>query len=315
MPMSNATLVRPEHVTSLATAGRLAVTEVSVWTATKQDRQTSDEITSSKNAAQEAGKFTQYLLANNPIHKKVVNYRQTIYNWVEKNTYPWNGKQVYVPAVTLPKFMSEWVVHEREFYKLVDEFVAEYPNIVSNMAFTQGDLFDRNNYPSSEWVKDRFSVSMYVTTVPLDDFRTQLAGDLADDLHEHYQRQAERNAQARERMVTEIMEKQAEQLLNVMESISRTCDSEIVTADDGTTKVKRRKLYEGTIERALELCSLFRGFNLVDSPKLRDASLALGKLLNGVSADAPAITNVLRDSDGIRAYVKGEVDDILSKFR
>jgi len=313
--MSNEILVRPEHVTSLATSGRLGVVEVNVWTATKQDRQTSDEITTAKNADREAGKFTQFLLANNPVHKKVLNYRQTIYNWVERNTYPWAGKQVFIPGITLPKFLTEYAKHEENFFKLVDEFVNEYPSIVSDMAFTQGQLFDRNSYPTPEWVRGRFGIQLYVTPVPVEDFRNQIAMDLADDLHEHYQRQADRNEQARANMIGDIMGKQVNQLVTVLESISNTCDIEVVTEKDGSQKVKRKKLYEGTIERALELCDLFRQFNLVDNQKLSDASSSLHKLLLNVSPDAETITNVLRDSDGVRAHVKGEVDDILSKFR
>lgn len=65
---------------SLATSGMLVTVEVSVYSGTKQNQSVSDEVTTAKRADKSAGKFTQHLFADNPDHKRVVNYRQTIYN-------------------------------------------------------------------------------------------------------------------------------------------------------------------------------------------------------------------------------------------
>ena len=307
-------LVRPEHITSLATSGYLLAPEVNVWTATKQDRATSEEITISKKASIESGKFTQRLLANNPLHKKVLNYRQTIYNWAERKFLPWS-KEWYCHSALLPEALDEWnTVHLPTFNKLADEFVDHYPTIVSDMAFTQGDLFNRNNYPSQDWVRGRLNAHLYVTNVPLDDPRVQVSHDLADDLYKHYQRQAERNAEHRERMVRSVFNKQVEQLITVMESISHCCDAETSVDDNGNVKVRRRKLYDNTIQRALELSELYQQFNATQNPDLNRVCVSLKKTLSNVSVDA------LRESDHARAAVKSEVDDLLSndlmkKFR
>src|SRR5216684_3856686 len=123
---------KPNHITSLATSSILVSVDIRVWTATKQDKITSDEVTSSKKADKNAARVTQHLLADNPMHKEIINYRQTIYNWMERLTYPWSGSQYLLPVTSLPKFMQEFATHEAEFNNRKDKFLAEYPIIVSN---------------------------------------------------------------------------------------------------------------------------------------------------------------------------------------
>ena len=62
-------LSKPQHLISLASSAVIIHVEVNVWTATRQDKQISHEVTTAKRASAEAGKFTQNLLANSPDHK------------------------------------------------------------------------------------------------------------------------------------------------------------------------------------------------------------------------------------------------------
>lgn len=107
-----------------------------------------------------------------------------------------------------------------------------------------------------------------------------------------------------------MMGKQSEQLVNVMSSISHCCGvDENTVSGTGETKIKKRKIYDTTIQRALELCDTFKSFNLGNSMELEQARAALERTLRGVNVD------ILRESDAVRESVKSEVDDILSKFR
>jgi hypothetical protein len=157
----NVSLEKPQHITSLSTSGLLVAVEVNVWSATKQDRDISNEVTVAKKADANAGRFVKNLLANNPDHKAILNYRQTIYNWIQRVTYPWNKSQDYLPHVALPKFMQEFAVHEAEFKRLLDNFCNNYGGIVSNMAFAQGDMFNRDDYPTVDQVRNKFGVTLY----------------------------------------------------------------------------------------------------------------------------------------------------------
>ena len=75
---------QPSHIISLATSAILVSVDVNVWSATKQDRTISDEVTHAKKADSSAGRFVKNLLADDLFHKRVSNYRQTIYNWLNQ---------------------------------------------------------------------------------------------------------------------------------------------------------------------------------------------------------------------------------------
>jgi DNA-binding ferritin-like protein (Dps family) len=301
MEMSQTILDKPKHIISLSSACVLVSVESHVWNATVQDRQISDEVTLAKKASKDSGKFVKNLLANNAEHKAVLNYRQTMYNWVQRCTYDWAGSQRLLPVVNIARFHKEYREHEKKFYELVEDFLNKYPSIVSNMAFVQGDMFDRSEYPDAAELRYKFSVDLVQSEVPTGDFRCQIAQDLLDDMTTHYEKQAKR-------MVEDILGKQTKQLIEVMESISYCCETETTVGDNGEVKVRRRRLYDSTLERARELCDTFRNFNLVEDPKLEQARSSLEKVLGDTTIDE------LRNSDTKRVVIKESIDDILRTF-
>jgi len=297
----NMELTKPDHLISLASSAVLVSVDISVWSATKQDRGISDEVTTSKNADKHAGRYVKNLLANHPKHKAVVNYRQTIYNWLQRRTYKWNQSQNLLPSVDVPKFKQEYHEHQLAFHGLVDSLTNDYDSIVSDMAFKQGTMFNRNDYPTKEQVHAKFSLNLYVSEVPMNDFRCGIAQDIADDLFTTYKRQAEL-------IIESIGQEQSERLLEVMESISHCCGVDEKESLSGEVTTKRRKIYDTTIQKALEMCESFKRFNLKNDSGLEQARASLEKVLSGVKAED------IRDSDAVRHHVKEGIDDILSKF-
>lgn len=298
---SNTILNKPKHIVSLASSCVIVSVESHVWNATMQDKEISDEVTASKKASSESGKFVKHLLAKNPEHKAVLNYRQTIYNWMQRVTYDWAGSQRLLPITNLARFHKEYGEHEKKFYELVEDFLDKYPTIVSNMAFVQGDMFNRNEYPDVSELRHKFSVDLIQSEVPTGDFRCEIAQELANDMAIHYERQAKK-------LVENVLAKQSEQLVDIMKSISYCCETETVVDDNGEVKVRRRKLYDSTLDRARELCETFSKFNLTADPKLEEARNKLSAVLSDIT------TEQLRNSDSKRVLVKDEIDDILSKF-
>ena len=293
-------LTKPDHLISLASSAVLVSVDISVWSATKQDRGISDEVTTAKNADKSAGRYVKNLLANHPKHKAVVNYRQTIYNWLQRRTYRWNQSQNLLPSVDVPKFKQEYQEHQIAFHALVDSLTNDYDSIVSDMAFKQGTMFNRNDYPTKEQVHAKFSLNLYVSEVPMNDFRCGIAQDIADDLFNTYKQQARG-------IIESIAQEQSERMVEVMTSISHCCGVDEYEYGD-EVRTKRRKIYDTTIQKALEMCESFKRFNLKNDSGLELARSSLEKVLRGVKAED------IRDSDAVRHHVKEGIDDILSKF-
>lgn len=302
----NFELQKPSSIVSLATSAVLVSIDVSIWSATKQDRVISSEVTSSKKAVDSAGKFTKNLLAGNQQHKDIHNYRQTIYNWLKRKTFRWNDSQDLLPVTDLEQFKEEYNEHEKEFYRLLDSFMTRYQSIVSDMAFAQGDMFNRDDYPTPEQVRAKFGINLYVSEVPSHDFRCQISNDIATDLKHQYEHQAER-------IVENVLSQQITRITEVMESISHCCGEQTITdSKTGETKTKKRKIYDTTITKAKELCKTLQGFrpsNNEVSDRLMEVAKRLSQTLQGVDRET------LRDSDVVRDKVKNDVDDILSKFK
>jgi len=296
----NTLLKKPDHVVSLATSGILVNVEVSVWTGTKQDRDISDEITRAKKADREAGRFMKKLFANVPEHKALLNDRQTWYNFVERETYDWSGRWQFLPTPRIVPFMEEVQKRLAKTEELKESFRKVYSDAVANEAFVQGDMFRPEDYPPVEEIIGNFKVKVFTAEVPIGDFRCQISQDLANDLAQHYETQTKE-------LVQTIYDKQVEQLVTVMKSLSHCCDSETVL-EDGAMKVKRRKLYDTTLQRAQELCETFKDFNVTQDTRLEQARYELEKVLADVTIDQ------LRNSDTKRLVVKEGVDDIMKKF-
>jgi hypothetical protein len=168
------------------------------------------------------------------------------------------------------------------------------------MAFKQGDMFDRTDYPTKEQVHAKFGIKLFVSEVPMSDFRCGIAQDIADDLFASYTKQAED-------IISSVEREQADRFIEVMQSISHCCGVDEMQSN-GEVKTKKRKIYETTIEKAKEMCETFKGFNLTNSLELEQARASLEKALHGVSAED------IRDSDAVRHAVKEDVDSILGKF-
>jgi len=293
-------LKKPEHITSLATSGILIRAKVKVWTATKQDREISDEVAANKKAARNAGRYTKQLFADVPELRVLLNDRQTWYNFIQRVTYPWDGEWGYLPTPRIPQVMAEIEQRRAKSMELLENFINAMPAAVSNEAFVQGDMFKREDYPTPDEVRSKFRVIVQTMNIPEGDYRVTIADDLADDLKRNFEQQTRD-------IIKDIHDKQNEQLIKVLQSFSHCCDSETVI-EDGEVKVKRRKMYESTLTDALELCETFAEFNLTSDPRLEQARHELLQVLDGVTIDQ------LRNSDTKRVVVKEGVDDILKKF-
>lgn len=287
-------LKKPEYLISLASAGVVTNVDVNVWSATKQDKKISGEVTDAYHASPEAGKFVKNLLAGDPTHKKLLLHRQTVYNWNKRRTYDWQGSSRVLPFVMLEKYKEEWRELEAEHALLVDEFERRYPDIIAEMAFKQGDMFDKAEYPSVNEIRSKFCMRLTISPVPASDFRCAVAEDIAEDLKQHYERTANETVQG-------IMRDIGGQLTDLIKRIAHACSE----PEEGKRKPK---VYDSTINQAKELCNMLERFNITKDEKLDEMRKEAMQVIGTLTADD------IRDSEAVRATVKDGMDDILSKF-
>lgn len=296
----NFEIKQPAHLISLSTSALIVAVDVNVWTATKQDKQISNEVTQSKRASADAGKFTKNLLSDSADHKALLNYRQTVYNWLQRSTYDWAGSMRLLPTVNLEKFKKEFDEHESKFSELLDKFEAAYPSMISDAAFKQGDMFNRSEYPDTNEVRSKFRIKLHVSQVPSNDFRSgMIAEAIADDLKNHYEKQTAD-------IIDNVMSDASERLVEIAQRLKNAC-TEPEADDDG--KVRRKKIYDTTVNQAKEMCETLKNFNLTNNSALNAAVHDLSFALDGISVEE------LRESAYSRREVHDSIDSMLTKFK
>lgn len=298
----NMTIDAPTHVTSLATSAILVSVEVTASTGTKRSHELGSELSASKQADDDASEVNKKLFAGCREHQALSKFRASIGNGMRVFTFPWAGSMNLLPMNRYTKFMDWYDLKKDEHTALKKAFIDAYPDLIANAPFKMGTMYNRADFPSVDDMEKCFTMSLYQSEVPTGDFRVQIAHDLANDLHTHY------TNKSRE-LVGSIYEAQTEQFAKVMQSIHHCCGFETKTNKAGDTVMVRRKLYDSTIHKALEMCDTFAQFNPSGNSKLEEARLALQAVLSNVDAER------LRESDTMRIKIGEEVGDILNKFR
>lgn len=195
----------------------------------------------------------------------------------------------------IEKFKEEFNnVYKPTFDGLVTALVDRYDDVVAEMAFKNGDLFKREDYPSKHEVANRFKLELKVIPVPANDFRVQVAEDIAEDLKNHYERNANE-------MVQTIMRDVSEELTMYIKRVAASC----AEPDDGKRKPK---VYDSTVEGLKELTRTLSKFNVTNDSVLE----AMRKEAEQVIGDFTA--KDIRESEAVRSSIKNGMDDILSKF-
>ena len=146
---------------------------ISMWTGRKQDKQVSEEIDAAKSTKTKAGNYHKKLLAGtarlDDLHKLVTGIRI----WHYTQTLPWSdGGSRLLPMKNFFDYKATLSDYETQFTDAVDVFIKEYPTLVSAAAFQLGDLFNADEYPDAEKLRDKFRFRYVFLPVPdMGDFR------------------------------------------------------------------------------------------------------------------------------------------------
>jgi hypothetical protein len=269
---------------------------LSVWTGRKMDKKTSDEVVAAKSArSKNAASVSKHLLAGNDTLTRIQKHAANIRNWHYEQTLPWSdGGSRLLPMKSFFDYKARLGEFEQEFDSMIEEFVREYPVLVSAAAFQLGDLFDRSEYPEVETIQDRFRFKYVFLPVPeMGDFRVDVGTEAKVELQAQYDKFYQTK-------LDDAMKDMWDRLHDSLSKLSERLDY----SDDGVKKVFRDTL----VTNALDVCSMLSNLNVTNDPKLEDARRKLEQTLSGIEATD------LRESPALRNDVKTRVDNILKSF-
>lgn len=267
---------------------------ISVWTGRKMDKKVSEEVDASKGTKARAGNYHKKLMAGSNKLENIQKIVTAVRSWNYQQTLPWSdGGSRLLPMKNFFNYKETLNNYENQFNQAVDEFITEYPQLVSGSAFTLGDLFDRGEYPTADSLKDKFRFKFVFSPVPdAGDFRIDVEDSAKAELEEQYKSYYEQK-------LADAMADAWTRLHETLTHISERLDY---------TDENKKKFWDSTITNATELCSLLSNLNVTNDPKLEDARQKLEKALVGIEPSD------VRESEAIRSSVKSKVDNILSMF-
>lgn len=269
---------------------------LSVWTGRKMDKKTSEEVVVSKAAhSKQAASVSKHLLAGTDVLDKIQKHAAMVRNWHYEQTLPWSdGGSRLLPMKSFFTYKAQLSQYESEFQTLVDDFVREYPVLVSAAAFQLGNLFDRGEYPDVEDIIGRFRFKYVFLPLPaMGDFRVDIGEEVKAELQEQFKGYYENK-------INDAMKDMWDRLHGILTKLSERLDY----AEGETKKIFRDTL----VSNAIELCGMLSNLNVTDDPKLEEARRKLEATLSGIEAED------LREDAGLRLDVKDKVDSILKAF-
>lgn len=285
---------------SISSSAVLASLNISVWPASKLDREVTDQVNTSANANANAGKFMKDLFAGTSLRKDIEKFAAACRVKHLRYTLPWadKGERLLPTALFLEykQFINDAGVR---FNTLCDNFFIAYPQLLVDAPVHLGSLYKADDYPSIDEVKNRFGFNYVISPLPeAGDFRLDVGNTELEELKQKY-------AADYEGRLADAMREPWERLHTVLKSMSDKLTDEV--EQEGEDKPKKR-YHETLVTNATDLCSLLTKLNVTGDPKLEEARKQLELTMLGADIEA------IKESPAIRESMKSKVDAILDKF-
>ena len=284
---------------NIDTCSLLVEFNASQWTARKLDKSTTDEVIKGKSAGDKgAARVNKNLLAGRKELEVINQHVGAVRTYVYDNTLPWSDSGIrLLPSTKFIEFNQSMQDSEDRFNQLVDDFIDVYPTLITAQAMALGDMFKRDEYPSPNELKYKFSFRLNFMPVPsAGDFRVDVGNEAQKEL------QAKLSKLADERIEHAMRDIKS----RLKDHLDRMSDR--LTVDYVGQEAVTRKFHDSLLETAHDLCDMAKVLNITHDPDLETARVALAQAITGVDVQD------LRKDMNARKEVKASVDAIRNSF-
>lgn len=280
---------------SITSSAVLVEMNISVWTANKLDRDTSNKLTADSNATADAAQVRKNLMAGTTLRKQIADYAAGCRLWHNTRTLPWSDKGPRIlPTSLFMDYKQELNIRRDTFLRLTDEFRSSYPALVQTAANYLGDLHNPDDYPPLDEVMNKFGFRVVFSPVPESgDFRLDIPQQELAEVRQGYE-------QAFDTRLAEAMQTPWNKLHDMLQLMS-------AKLEEGDEESKKR-WHDTFLTNAQDLCSLLTHLNITKDPKLEAARRQLEGALLAQDMDD------IKESEGCRADLKAKLDNILKDY-
>lgn len=277
------TTIAPNVVApTISSSAMLVELGISAWTAKKKDKAATKDLLYLNRADKSAGNFNKNLLADceelASIQKFASNARTAHYHM----TMPWSDSGLrLLPTAKYFDYHAAMTKLQGEFDDLVQRFLDAYDWEVAQVHAKLGNLFVRDEYPTTEAVRSKFAFRLSYIPVPdVGDWRVDMDNEARDVLRHEY---ASFYQQQTERAMRDVWERLHEHLTRFIRQLG--------VDEEG----KRGKIFDSTIDNVRELADMLQHCNFNNDPGMTLAHNKLQLALAGVCREDLVKNEVFRD--------------------
>jgi len=282
-------------VPSIASSSMLVEFSVGYWAARKKDHKATQDVADRNSlASKELTNVTKKLVDCAELSaatKFGANARNRHYSL----TQPWSDMGLrLVTTEQYFKYHEVMTEAQNEFYRLVEEFVNVYDYEVTQMQLKLGGMFNRDEYPTAEAVRNKFYMRInYLQLADISDWRLDIQTEAEDMIKQQYQSFYE--AQIKNAM-NDLWHKLHDNLTTLVKQLDYDADG------------KRKRVYDTVFDRALELCDMLKTCNITGDSQMESMRQKLESALYGLTSDA-----VKRD-DSLRDDTRHKIQDVIKSL-
>jgi hypothetical protein len=281
---------------SISSSALLVELNISVWPASKLDREITDKVNSDAGAVRGASQTKKNLFAGTSLRKDIADFAARVRLYHNRHTLPWADKgERMLPTALFLDYKQTINGYERTFEMMCDNFFIEYPRLVAEAPTALQGLFKAEDYPEIEEVKQKFGFKRTVKPVPeAGDFRLDIPAEDLEEMRSTFIDQQDKK-------LADAMREPWERLHKTLVGMSEKLTD--VEGDDG-----KKRYHDTLITNPLELCDLLTKLNVTNDPMLEEARRQVELTMLGANIES------IKEDAHTRNELKSKVDNILKRF-
>ena len=264
---------------------------ISQFNPKKADTQTTNEVLREKQASRNAGMWVKYLV--NPDNLlSVTSYAQKARLEHYKLSLPWEDEGWRIlPVKMYTKYQDKMIKCKDRFNMEVEKFVTEWPECVEEAKIALKDMFNIQDYPSTDQIRSKFDFRILFLPLPSkEDFRISLS---QEEMEERKKDVDNLIKVAEETAMKDLWSRLSSPIKNMVDKLS---DSD---------SIFRNSL----IENLREVLDLVPNLNISDNTEL---DLIIKECKDKLTIYSP---EVLRENSRIRKTVALQAEELLNRMK
>ena len=278
-----------EDAPTLASASMLVEVNISNWVGRKKDKRASEDVVTQNHAAAGVAIVNKKLLADSDNLRAIQQHVTATRSAHAHMTMPWSNSGLrLLPTAQYFKYQQTMTDMQNEFERLITNFLDSYNDEVIDVQMKLGDLFSRDDYPTTGDLERKFAFSINYMPLPdAGDFRIDIGNEALAEVKQQY---------------SEFYTKQYSTAMNDVWTRLHKALTSMSDRLDYSSKEDKKVFRDTLVSNVTDMIELLRVCNVTNSTQMSAMADSLEEAMSGVTPDA------LREDDYFRAETKAAVD-------